>query len=207
MAIIILSLNQSECRKLLRSASSRIGCSRDTGIEESACKWSCQPLFFAIRRSWSKDLFSLCFLLERPLLRPLWDRCFLRTSGFNEKTLIFERTDDIIPCWYIWSLRHREHGVCSRLIQLSSAERSVFFISFLESRGCLERISIAVILTFYIEWLHFMKWLYKKFLCLRVETPSADIISKEIANDRPQLSPTTESLRAHVVKWSPSIDL
>ena len=32
-AIIILSLNQSECRKLLRSASSRIGFSRDTGIE------------------------------------------------------------------------------------------------------------------------------------------------------------------------------
>ena len=36
-AIIILSLNQCECRKLLRSASSRIGFSRDTGIEESAC--------------------------------------------------------------------------------------------------------------------------------------------------------------------------
>ena len=34
-AIIILSLNQSECRKLLRSASSRIGFSLDTGIEES----------------------------------------------------------------------------------------------------------------------------------------------------------------------------
>ena len=42
-AIIILSLNQSECRKLLRSASSRIGFSRDTGIEESACKSSCRP--------------------------------------------------------------------------------------------------------------------------------------------------------------------
>ena len=37
-AIIILSLNQSECLKLLRSASSRIAFSRDTGIEESACK-------------------------------------------------------------------------------------------------------------------------------------------------------------------------
>ena len=34
-AIIILSLNQSECRKLLRSASSRIGFSLDTRIEES----------------------------------------------------------------------------------------------------------------------------------------------------------------------------
>ena len=43
-AIIILSLNQSECLKLLRSASSRIGFSRDTGIEESACKSSCRPL-------------------------------------------------------------------------------------------------------------------------------------------------------------------
>ena len=41
-AMIILSLNQSECRKLLRSASSRIGFSRDTGIEESACKSSCR---------------------------------------------------------------------------------------------------------------------------------------------------------------------
>ena len=68
-AIIIFSLNQSECRKLLRSASSRIGFSRDTGIEKSACKSSCRPLFFAIRRSSSKDLLSLCFLLERPLRR------------------------------------------------------------------------------------------------------------------------------------------
>ena len=67
--IIILSLNQSECRKLLRSASSRIGFNRDTGIEESACKSSCRPLFLAIRRRSSKDLFSLCFLLERPLRR------------------------------------------------------------------------------------------------------------------------------------------
>ena len=58
-AMIILSLNQSKCRKLLRSASSRIGFSRDTGIEESACKSSCRPLFFAIRKRSSKDLFSL----------------------------------------------------------------------------------------------------------------------------------------------------
>ena len=77
-AIIILSLNQSECRKLLRSASSRIGFSRDIGIEESACKSSCRPLFLAIRRRSSKDLFSLCFLLERPLRRTPWDRRFLR---------------------------------------------------------------------------------------------------------------------------------
>ena len=70
-AIIILILNQSECRKLLRSASSRIGFSLDTGIlvEESACKSSCQPLLLAIRKRSSKDLFSLCFLLERPLRR------------------------------------------------------------------------------------------------------------------------------------------
>ena len=98
-AIIILSLNQSECLKLLRSASSRIGFSRDTGIEESACKSSCRPLFLAIRRRWSKDLFNLCFLLERPLRRTPWDRRFLQTSGFNEKTLIIERMDDIFPCW------------------------------------------------------------------------------------------------------------
>ena len=54
-AIIILSLNQSECRKLLRSASSRIGFSLDTGIEESACKSSCRPLLLAIRKRSSKD--------------------------------------------------------------------------------------------------------------------------------------------------------
>ena len=37
-AIIILSLNQSECRKLLRSASSRIGFSLDTGTIEFLCR-------------------------------------------------------------------------------------------------------------------------------------------------------------------------
>ena len=66
-AIIILSLNQSECRKRLRTASSRIGFSLDTGIEESTCKSSCRPLFLAIIKRSSKDLFSLCFLLDRPL--------------------------------------------------------------------------------------------------------------------------------------------
>ena len=55
-AIIILSLNQSECRKLLRSASSSIGFSLDTGIEENACKSSCRPLLLVIRKSSSKDL-------------------------------------------------------------------------------------------------------------------------------------------------------
>ena len=68
-AIRILSLNQSECLKLLRSASSRVGVSRDIEVEESAWKSSCRPLFFAIRRRSSKDLFNLCFLLERPLRR------------------------------------------------------------------------------------------------------------------------------------------
>ena len=43
-AIIILSLNQSECCQLLRSASSRIGFSLDTGIEESACNSSCRTI-------------------------------------------------------------------------------------------------------------------------------------------------------------------
>ena len=82
--LIILSLNQSECRKLLRSVSSRIIFSRDTGIEKSTCKSSCRPLFFAIRRRSSKDLFSLCFFLKRPFRRTPWDRRFLRTSGFNK---------------------------------------------------------------------------------------------------------------------------
>ena len=62
-AIIILSLNQAEFRKLLQSASSRIGFSLDTRIEESAYNSSCRPLLS------SKDLFSLCFLLERPFRR------------------------------------------------------------------------------------------------------------------------------------------
>ena len=92
-AIFILSLNKSECRKLLRSASSRIGFSLDTGIEESACNSSCRPLLLAIRKRSSKDLFSLCFLLERPLQHTPWDRRFLQASGFNEKTLMLERTD------------------------------------------------------------------------------------------------------------------
>ena len=98
-AIIILSLNQSECLKLLWSASSRICFCRDAGIEESECKSACRLLFFAIRRRSSKYLCRLCFLLERPLRRKSSDRRFLRTSGFNEKTLMFERTDDIFPCW------------------------------------------------------------------------------------------------------------
>ena len=68
-AIIILSLNQSKCRKHLRSASPMIGFSLDTGIEESACNSLCLPLLLAIRKRSSKDLlvFSLCYLLERPL--------------------------------------------------------------------------------------------------------------------------------------------
>ena len=49
-AIIILSLNQSECLNLLRSASSMIGFSLDTGIEEIECKSSCRTLFLTIRR-------------------------------------------------------------------------------------------------------------------------------------------------------------
>ena len=68
-AMIVLSLNQSECRKLLRSASPRIGLSLNTGIEESACKSSCRSLLLAIRKRSSKDLFSLCFLHDRPLRR------------------------------------------------------------------------------------------------------------------------------------------
>ena len=36
---------------------------------QRACKSPCRPLFLAIRRRSSKDLFRLCFLLERPLRR------------------------------------------------------------------------------------------------------------------------------------------
>ena len=68
-AIIILSLNQSECRKLLRSASSRISFNLDVGIEENTCKSSCRPLLLAIRERSSNDLFSHCFLPDRPLRR------------------------------------------------------------------------------------------------------------------------------------------
>ena len=81
---IILSLNQSECRKPLRSASSRIGFRLDTGIEESACKCSCRPLLLAIRKMSSKDLFSPCFLLVRPLRHTPCDWRFLQTTGFSE---------------------------------------------------------------------------------------------------------------------------
>ena len=126
--IIIFSLNKSECRKLLRSASSRTGFSLDTGIEESACYSSCLPLLFAIHKRSSKDLFSLCFLLKRPLRRTPWDRRFLWTSSFNEQTLMLERTDDMFLCWYIWSLWSIGNGVCSRIIQLSLAENLSFSI-------------------------------------------------------------------------------
>ena len=57
-AIIILSLNQSDWRKLLRSASSKIGFSLDTGIEERACKSSRRPLFLAHPRTYSVSVFS-----------------------------------------------------------------------------------------------------------------------------------------------------
>ena len=54
---------------------------------------------------------------------------------------MLERTNDMLPCWYIWSLRPRGNGVCSRLVQLGSAESLRFFISFLDSPGCLVRFS------------------------------------------------------------------
>ena len=66
-------------------------------------------------------------------------------------------------------LRPRGYGVCIRFIQLSSAESLRFFISFLESPGCFERISTGVIVTFSMEWLYLMKWSYKKFLYLRLQ--------------------------------------
>ena len=97
--MMILSFTQSKFRILLRSASSRIGFNLDTGIEESACNSSCRPLFLAIRRRSSKDLFSLCFLLERPLRRTPWDRRFLCLFGFKEKILMVEWMDEIFPCW------------------------------------------------------------------------------------------------------------
>ena len=62
-AIIILSSNQSECRKLLRSASSRIGFSLDTGMEERACNSSCRPLWLAIRKR-SSSLRSQCIFFR-----------------------------------------------------------------------------------------------------------------------------------------------
>ena len=58
-AIIILSLNQSVCRKILQSASSRICFSLDIGIEESACNSLCRPLLLAIRKRSSKDVYSV----------------------------------------------------------------------------------------------------------------------------------------------------
>ena len=45
----------------------------------------------------------------------------------------------------------------------------VVFISFLDSPGCLERISTGVTLTFSMEWLYLMKWSYKKLLYSRLE--------------------------------------
>ena len=59
--MIILSLNQSECRYLLRSASSRIGFNLDAGIEESACNSSYRPLLVAIAIGHPRT-YSVCFL-------------------------------------------------------------------------------------------------------------------------------------------------
>ena len=115
--IIILSLNQSEWRKLLRSASSRIGFSLDTGIEERACRSSCRPLFLAIRKRSSKDLFSLCFLLDRPLRRTPWDRRFLRTFWFQRDVNVGTNW------WYmyirlsaqVWRLWRNKNGIKQRI--------------------------------------------------------------------------------------------
>ena len=64
---------------------------------------------------------------------------------------MMERTDDILPYWYIWSLRPKGNGFCSRLIQSSLAESLRFFISFLDSLGSLKRTSTGVTLTFLME--------------------------------------------------------
>ena len=77
--IIILSLNQSECRKLLRSASSRIGFSRDTGIEERVCKSSCRPLFLAIRRR------QECIIFDVRKLRKTFGKFFRSYSELLSK--------------------------------------------------------------------------------------------------------------------------
>ena len=71
-AIIILSLNQSECRKLLRSASSRIGFSRDTGIEESACKSACMFNFAYGCKNRFATLSQVCKIFwTKPCINPL----------------------------------------------------------------------------------------------------------------------------------------
>ena len=97
--IIILSLNQSECRKLLRSASSRIGFSLDTGIEESACNSSCMPTVIV---GYSQEVIqvpiqSLFSPRKTMATHTMRSTLILRTSGFKEKTLMLERTDDIVP--------------------------------------------------------------------------------------------------------------
>ena len=118
---------------------------------------------------------------------------------------MLERTDDMFPCWYIWSLRPRGNGVCSRLIQLSSAESLRFFISFLDSPSSLERTSTGVTLTFSMEWLYLMKWSYKKFLYLRLEL---FLILNEWLRKRPfkvwDVSPTywaPQPLAFHVITY------
>ena len=45
----------------------------------------------------------------------------------------------MLPCSQTCSLSLRGNGVCSRLIQLSSAERLRYFISVFDSPDCLER--------------------------------------------------------------------
>ena len=67
----------------------------------------------------------------------------------------------MFPCWYIWSLRPRGHGICSCLIQFSSDVSLRFFILFFDSPDKLVRISTGVIVSFSIEWLCLIKWSYR----------------------------------------------
>ena len=107
-AIIILSLNQSECRKLLRSASSRIGFSRDTGIEESACKSSCRPLLLAIDEIQTASSTPIRHCPSHITLVIENMRAEMENYGIICQSLLFQYTDHshivsilhFCPCFY-----------------------------------------------------------------------------------------------------------
>ena len=115
-------------------------------------------------------IISLCFLLDRPLRRTPWDRRFLRTSGFSEKTLMLEANGWYVPLLVYLVIKAK--GEMASVVAWSSWARPkvcVFFISFLDSPGSLERTSTGVTVTFSMERLYLMKWSYKKFLYLRLD--------------------------------------
>ena len=98
-AIIILSLNQSECRKLLRSASSRIGFSLDTGIEvevlieqfqDNASKLKYYPVLILITYIYNVLIIMLCTIYSSFFVYLASDTCESWKNDLSKLTFFRE---------------------------------------------------------------------------------------------------------------------